>query len=51
MQIRPYSSGRLVMMSFSPRPRDWRAYLESAPIASPDFMADVDDLFVQERDV
>ena len=27
----------------SPRPRDWRAYLESAPVASDAFMADVDD--------
>jgi antitoxin VapB len=26
---------------FSPRPRDWRAYLESAPIASEAFMAEV----------
>lgn len=34
----------------SPRPRDWRSYLESAPVASEAFMADVDDLPVQERD-
>ncbi|MCL4819249.1 MAG: AbrB/MazE/SpoVT family DNA-binding domain-containing protein [Vicinamibacteria bacterium] len=33
----------------SPRPRDWSAYLERAPVASPDFMADVEDLPVQER--
>src|SRR4051812_25443783 len=35
----------------SPRPRDWRSYLESAPVASDMFMADVDDLPVQEREV
>jgi antitoxin VapB len=34
----------------SPRPRDWRAYLESAPAASDAFMADVEDLPVQERE-
>jgi antitoxin VapB len=34
----------------SPRPRDWRAYLESAPIASEAFMAEVEDLLVQERE-
>ena len=34
----------------SPRPRDWKAYLESAPVASDAFMSDVDDLPVQERD-
>jgi antitoxin VapB len=34
----------------SPRPRDWRAYLETAPIASDAFMADVEDLPVQERE-
>lgn len=33
-----------------PRPRDWRSYLESAPVASEAFMADVDDLPVQERE-
>ena len=33
----------------SPRPRDWRSYLESAPTASDSFMAD-DDLPVQERE-
>jgi hypothetical protein len=26
----------------SPRPRDWRAYLETAPVASDAFMASVD---------
>lgn len=35
----------------SPRPRDWRTYLESAPVASDAFMADVEDLPVQDRDV
>ena len=34
----------------SPRPRDWRSYIESAPIASEAFMADVEDLPVQERE-
>jgi len=34
----------------SPRPRDWNAYLESAPVASDTFMSDVDDLAVQERE-
>ena len=34
----------------SPRPRDWRTYLESAPVASEAFMADVEDLPVQERE-
>ena len=33
----------------SPRPRDWRAYVETAPVASDAFMADV-DLPVQERE-
>jgi antitoxin VapB len=33
----------------SPRPRDWRSYLESAPVASEAFMANVEDLPVQER--
>ena len=35
----------------SPRPKDWRSYLESAPVASDAFMADVEDLPVQEREV
>jgi antitoxin VapB len=35
----------------SPRPRDWRSYLESAPVASGEFMTNVDDLPVQEREV
>lgn len=34
----------------SPRPRSWKAYLESAPVASDAFMADVEDLPVQDRD-
>ena len=34
----------------SPRPRDWRSYLESAPAASDSFIADVKDLPVQERE-
>ena len=33
----------------SPRPRDWRSYLKSAPAASDRFMADVEDLPIQER--
>lgn len=35
----------------SPRPRDWKSYLESAPVASDDFMAGVEDLPVQEREI
>ncbi|MCC7241186.1 MAG: antitoxin [Acidobacteria bacterium] len=35
----------------SPRPRDWKSYLASAPVASDAFMADADDLPVQERDL
>jgi antitoxin VapB len=34
----------------SPRPRDWRLYLDTAPVASADFMTDVEDLPVQERE-
>jgi antitoxin VapB len=34
----------------SPRPRDWKAYFESAPVASDSFMADVEELPVQERE-
>ena len=34
----------------SPRPCDWRPYLESAPVASASFMDDVEDLPVQERE-
>ena len=35
----------------SPRPRDWKTYVESAPVASDAFMAGVEDLPVQERDL
>jgi antitoxin VapB len=34
----------------SPRPRDWRTYLASAPVASDAFMANVEDLPLQERE-
>ena len=34
----------------SPRPRDWRSYLASAPVASDAFMAEVEELPVQERE-
>lgn len=34
----------------SPKPHDWRAYLASAPRASDAFMAEVEDLPVQERE-
>ena len=34
----------------SPRPRDWSAYLEDGPVASREFMAEVEDLPVQERE-
>ena len=33
----------------SPRPTDWRAFLATGPRASDDFMADIEDLPVQER--
>lgn len=33
----------------SPRPRDWSAYFDTAPAASSAFMANVNDLPVQER--
>ena len=35
----------------SPRPRDWKAYLASAPVASEAFMTSVEDLPVQDRDL
>jgi len=35
----------------SPRHRDWTAYLALAPVASDAFMADVEDLPVQEREL
>ena len=34
----------------SPRPRDWKQYLEAAPVASDSFMDNVEDLPVQERE-
>lgn len=34
----------------SPRPADWADYLKNGPVASADFMSDVEDLPVQERD-
>ncbi len=33
----------------SPRPKDWGSFFETAPVASDAFMADVEDLPVQER--
>jgi antitoxin VapB len=33
----------------SPRPSDWTEYLSSGPMASQEFMGEVDDLPVQER--
>jgi antitoxin VapB len=35
----------------SPRPRDWKSYLASAPVASEAFMTEVEDLPVQEREL
>lgn len=34
----------------SPRPSDWSSYLAEAPVASINFMEDVEDLPVQERE-
>lgn len=34
----------------SPRPADWTDYFKNGPVASADFMSDVEDLPVQERD-
>ena len=34
----------------SPRPADWSSYLKEAPRASSDFMENVEDLPVQERE-
>jgi antitoxin VapB len=34
----------------SPRPASWEDYLKSGPVAPPDFMAQVEDLPVEERD-
>jgi antitoxin VapB len=33
----------------SPRPVDWSSYLATGPVASVEFMEDVEDLPVQER--
>lgn len=35
----------------SPRPPDWSDYLAEGPVGSADFMKDVEDLPVQERDL
>jgi antitoxin VapB len=34
----------------SPRPFDWTSYLAEAPVASLDFMEEVEDLPLQERE-
>ena len=34
----------------SPRRRDWSLYLDTAPVASPAYMSNVDDLPMQERE-
>jgi antitoxin VapB len=34
----------------TPRPRDWNAYLKSAPVASDAFMSNVEDLPAEERE-
>jgi antitoxin VapB len=34
----------------SPRPLDWSSYLKEGPVASDDFMQEVEDLPVQERE-
>ena len=41
-------SGSEVVLS--PRPFDWTAYLSEGPVASANFMEDVEDLPVQERE-
>jgi len=33
----------------SPRPQDWSSYLDDDPVASPEFMQDVEKLPVQRR--
>jgi antitoxin VapB len=33
----------------SPRPSDWSLYLAEAPVASPSFMENIENLRVQER--
>jgi antitoxin VapB len=35
----------------SARPKDWSAYLSSGPVASSEFMENVEDLPVQEREL
>ena len=34
----------------SPRPMDWNDYLAAGPVASDEFMQEVEDLEVQERE-
>ena len=34
----------------SPRPADWSAYLDEGPVASAEFMREVEELPVQERE-
>jgi len=34
----------------SPRPKDWGPYIEAAPVASSNFLENVEDLPVQERE-
>jgi antitoxin VapB len=34
----------------SPRPNDWSEYLATGPVASEDFMENVEELPLQERD-
>jgi antitoxin VapB len=38
-------------VTLSSRPRVWKAYLASAPVASNAFMADAEDLPVQDREL
>jgi antitoxin VapB len=35
----------------SPRPENWTEYLENQVVASPEFMENVEDLPLQERDI
>lgn len=42
-------SGEEIILS--PRPADWSAYLEDGPTASEEFMQNVEDLPVQEREI
>lgn len=35
----------------SPKPTDWSSYLNAGPVASADFMLDIEDLPVQERGI